>query len=86
MGLAGGGAAGLLASGSFLYASPLQESTWTQRIVIVDESGQKRMGLGMVNEAPRLVVFDHDGQTRLELGLLGDGRPRLSFLDPHVKM
>ena len=36
--------------------------------------------------AARLMVFDHDGQTRLELGLLGDGRPRLSFLDPHVKM
>ena len=85
-GLVGGGAAILLVSGSFLYASPLQESIRTQRIVIVDASGRERMGLGMVDGVPRLMLLDHDGRTRLELGLLDDGAPRLSFLDPHEKM
>ena len=32
------------------------------------------------------MLLDHDGRTRPELGLLGDGAPRLSFLDPHEKM
>ncbi|MBW2052126.1 MAG: hypothetical protein JRI85_07780 [Deltaproteobacteria bacterium] len=52
-----------------------------EKFMIVDESGNKRAILGILQGEPGVVLYGHDGKERLTLRLNSEGDPSLKLND-----